>query len=1338
MNLKAKMLYIIMGSVVLSLQGADTVIDWTQYGGTYSGSFTDVNRWNPQTYGYPGSLAPDAEGSVAYQVARFNQIGEDFTVGFPAETTTSTANFLFYGASGRVAEFAGLTSIWNIPPTTVANYNFSPFQIFAGDKANPLVQADAQWGSINSERVGAFTNFMFRVSNTNAVHRFDLLAGNIYLGVRRIMFFNGSTSSENLLVKFHDGVNFTSSNPVIGAAGPENLLEFDGGTQTFSGGLSFTGANASKHVTLRIADNAYCKLGGSISASASPTAIEVLGGATLYGNVSDLSTGAGSFRMLASGAGSKIQLRHIHLANGIDKNAFISVTDDAQFAPSGAINLGGQSTGTVAGSFGGLYITNATVVASVNVYSGEIVLGEGGVIKLTADTSAVAGKNVGGVTTLIADGGGFDFGWGVTCPGKDILNGFTSAKVGAKGLVIDPPSGNYKSPDFIISQNFLDADDAQGEGRIVVAGSKVNAVTFTGKSSQESELVSAGTAIVKLAGEAMHYSHVIVTNNAAFSVQGATQTGAIFKALTLGNANSTGTLMLDADEPVTVDGAIELIAAKLAFSSTLAYGTNTVFESSAGTQNAGAVERWNFKIGVTVIQGLPAGAYVKFQCVEQDGKLLFQIKIAAEHPSLEGDTTWSGPETTWATSSNWSGSVKPTANLRAVFAGANPLTVTLPADAEAAAVQFAAGGYTLSGGRLEISDNDSASIESPAGANEIVSELVLNALTECMVAAGSSLSLSSRVFGNGVVKKGAGALLLSGVGNALSHGIEIREGTLGFAGSEPIAVDAQLAINVSASPSNAVVLKADAPATIALGNATQGSIYKRGSAPLVLETLTDVTLGLKAWKADDVLTTDYVFVNSAAVPEWPHGPINVAEGALVFRGTGTSVPKVTLSAPASDNRSHSFVGMRLAVASSETPSEPGLVVDHANLASPTRELYLGAGLSAATTYARAPYVTLTNGAVLTIRNFIVGSGSMTKDIHPEFTADASTLSINQLYPNASLITAATNVFKFVNGSSLFQSAAMNIQGSVRFLFDHSGFYGNNSNQVRTVNIGVGSFGETSGFIADFTFSNGSRFNCDSLSYTAAASSTKAPFILTFEDSEWYAGAGTVTLPTTNLNVSVQTVAGGIVFAPPSGAVWKFVSPISGAGGLVKAGAGTLLFDRQFKYHAYVVGDPETLRYTGATDVREGTLAITEGAISRPYAEFHTGYSGALDLLDGSLVSPVLSGAGTFRGGTLVTPMIKVSVTEEGEVAEIPTLDFANGLATEGLVTIDFGRTAENPLVVAKTGLTVARWTGTAKPDLSNWESAGTGVPDSKCQFLAEDDSTITAIPGRKGLMIIIR
>lgn len=203
----------------------------------------------------------------------------------------------------------------------------------------------------------------------------------------------------------------------------------------------------------------------------------------------------------------------------------------------------------------------------------------------------------------------------------------------------------------------------------------------------------------------------------------------------------------------------------------------------------------------------------------------------------------------------------------------------------------------------------------------------------------------------------------------------------------------------------------------------------------------------------------------------------------------------------------------------------------------------------ATTYARAPYVTLTNGAVLTIWNFIVGSGGMTKDIRPEFTADASTLSINQLYPNAFLITAATNVFKFVNGSSLFQSAAMNIQGSVRFLFDHSGFYGNNSNQVRTVNIGVGSFGETSGFIADFTFSNGSRFNCDSLSYTDAASSTKAPFILTFDDSEWYAGAGTVTLPTTNLNVSVKTVAGGIVFAPPAGALWKFVSPISGAGGL---------------------------------------------------------------------------------------------------------------------------------------------------------------------------------------------
>ena len=97
------------------------------------------------------------------------------------------------------------------------------------------------------------------------------------------------------------------------------------------------------------------------------------------------------------------------------------------------------------------------------------------------------------------------------------MRNFEKASLGSKGLTIRT-SGETRT-----EQDFCDKEGSDGAGLLLLAGSGVK--KLYGTNSTESLLVCAGglTQFLPLSGvDACHLSHLIVTNNASFSIAGDT------------------------------------------------------------------------------------------------------------------------------------------------------------------------------------------------------------------------------------------------------------------------------------------------------------------------------------------------------------------------------------------------------------------------------------------------------------------------------------------------------------------------------------------------------------------------------------------------------------------------------------------------------------------------------------------------------------------------------------------------------------------------------------------------------------------------------------------------
>ena len=181
--------------------------------------------------------------------------------------------------------------------------------------------------------------------------------------------------------------------------------------------------------------------------------------------------------------------------------------------------------------------------------------------------------------------------------------------------------------------------------------------------------------------------------------------------------------------------------------------------------------------------------------------------------------------------------------------------------------------------------------------------------------------------------------------------------------------------------------------------------------------------------------------------------------------------------------------------------------------------------------------------------------------------------------------------------------------------------------------------------------------------------------------------------------------------------------------------GTFVFDVN-TYGGTPREDAATLCYSGMTDVQDGTLVVSENAISNFVGRTFR-VAGVLDMSGQTLADAVLATAGgTIRNAALSEPRFVVGFDGEGEALPV-VLDYANGFTMSGRVVFDFG--AETGAPYAKgTVMTVARWTGAQKPDISRWRAVNVGE-GLKCLFDAKDDGTITArIVSGSGLVLFVR
>ena len=1357
MNAKQFLAFLITGAAT-SLVAATTYSWKADASGNYSGNFADPDHWNPAIEGGPGSGYPESSANFNHN-ANYPRVDADYTVTLPEGVVTNLSTIsCLYAQYGHKVTFDGSKTTWVMPTADGNVYGKFQIQSAAVDangkpKAGPM--CFKRYGRDgNAAGLGTFKNFQLILSAGCDGHsgtRLALVGGeNDWTDSSVRMFTEGESADARMEFLFKDSTFANFPLMQWGMANRTNVLTFSncqiatGGGWSFQtvagvrpndepGLFDFTFKNGSSYVATSTG-NGF----GYADAYAKTFRLNITGGSSLsIGNI--LFNGKGHYGLNVVGVGSKFKgtanTQQIEFSKAASSTSTVFVADGGSFETTGTVLFGGNTAALAATSCANLIVSNGSFRCGRNMqlYSGTFLLVDDAHVAFFSgeDNSAFHGGGFAGVKAeLLADGATLHFEQGKTSTPtlhktRTMVQDFTAAKIGPKGLTLSGEWSWY----YVVPQNFTDWN---GAGTLTVCGySDDYPFELSGEDSRESNLAIARS-VVRLAAGANHNSNVIVTNNATFSLVGGA-TAAEIRSLTLGDASSRGTLALDAGDTVVVSNAISFVKPALAFSSTLGLGTHTVFRRlSQPTEEE--IEYWELSAKVSVVSGLPETGYTLFEIVEDDGVWLYNIRILDQLPELEGHSTWKGPGSEW-TDETWSDGV-PSATRGATFAGGEPKDVTVSGQKVSGAIRFECGDYTISGGTIKLAINDSLAVESFAGKNEVASNLRLGGLADVPVASGE-LTLSGDIRGGGIAKSGSGTLILSG-DNMMPEGFSLSGGILRLLDPAALgACDDRIVSPITGgsleflgegrtiaktSLSAPVVYRAEADVTMPLPEVTAGAIIKRGAGALALEATADATLKLTSsddnagYTKDDTLT----FPADGSAPA-KYNAITVTEGEFVISGASDgAVPKLTV-----DGKQVVSVGAPTTEHSGESAVQPGFAVDHANVSVTT--INLGSGLAADKTFVREPYLAVRNGGVLSVSTLATpGSDSSVPGVR--VLADNGT--INSICEfNDSDSAAVTNGFVFANGSALLGYRHA-VHGAASLAFSNSVLARDwkATDRTKLSPCAIAVYTLKSGSL-DMTFAQGSIFACASIDYSAPKLSYGNPVNLTFDGSEWYPGGDDAqTIGSASLNLSINVTGGGLLLQPAEGKVWTVITRLEGDGGLVKAGAGTVVVDLQQKYHE-VCADTATLCCTGTNVVREGLLKITNGAFDLVGGQFRAEASGTVDFDGATVTGAVLSGSGTFRNGTLVRPSI---AAEDGQQ---PLLDFANGLDASGRCVIRF-----TALTAAELGkeVAVARYSGTLPAGLS-FRVKGTtadGSPLGGTVRIA--DGVIYATPEVRGLMILVR
>ena len=584
---------------------------------------------------------------------------------------------------------------------------------------------------------------------------------------------------------------------------------------------------------------------------------------------------------------------------------------------------------------------------------------------------------------------------------------------------------------------------------------------------------------------------------------------------------------------------------------------------------------------------------------------------------------------------------------------------------------------------------------------------------QTIVAEGASLTLEGKVGYGALEKTGEGTLKLSNEENAFYPGLKLLEGVLAV--DDPLTLGKEGAQNVESARLGGGVLRTEGElplvfprnlkveggtaTTLATVEATvetamppmtasQGNLMKKGAAPLVFSCAGEQTMPLsKTGTATDQFRSFGL-----------HSGFTVFEGETVFRGEGESA-KLTM-------QSNVAVGIP-----EEEPlgAQPGLVVDNMTLDLGTQSLYMAPSCTndkdrVFAGYVTDPYVIVTNGGILKVTGYAPLS-----DTHGAYSRQFGRC--RTVLDGGELRVTGT-----LNGS-----AANTGGGWAGWQIAHSMYEIRNGGAIRAANfstansIGVDAdHGTIAGYSATgdlvpvvLAFQSGectSRWDLVSSEFCVSkiwrsTSNANGPHNIRFEDTRWSCGDADLVIGSANVVIDFQVAGRGLKVAPYEGRTYSVTRPLTGSGGIVMDGPGTLRFCPA-TLKGVAEADPVTPKYAGATEVNGGTI----------------------DFGGFSLTNMAFIGAGgRIENATLVNATIANT-----------NLTFAADVAFRGRTRVDFG----NLDVADGDVVTVGHYEGT-EPDVTLWRCRNFKTRGMKATLAAEGGDIVATVKV-PGLMLIVR
>lgn len=915
---------------------------------------------------------------------------------------------------------------------------------------------------------------------------------------------------------------------------------------------------------------------------------------------------------------------------------------------------------------GGRFSTgiNLVRVASANPSFGRVEL-TGGELETASVAGGAASLNQGGTgySSFLSDGGKIIF----PAAGVNRIENLDMAELGAAGLEI------VNTSLATVNQAFKDLAAVDGlitkNGAGILAAAKTSNHALTQVNSGELRLGSGVTQFGRNIRVAAGASVNVLDNVALTSL---TATNAIIK--------------LGAGKKITATTAS--LSGVQIFTSGWANGVYDLIEATNLTAE-----------NVTVSGESITQVYVM---TVDAGKVTLTVSDAPAATTK----TWQGAGSSWNTTGNWNGGT-PAKQDTALLNGADPKTVSVDAASSVGLIRFdATTGYTVTGSKLSVF----AGIETITGAHAITAPIEVPYTTNILalsVASGASLTLGGALSENQstvLTKTGLGTLKLAGA-NFLSGTINHEGGVLEFGSAESFGASnsSATALNFKAGEirytgseatvtkgltfadptvgTNAFVLDMRSPLTLngAINN-TKGAPIKAGTGDLTVNFPAPGVYTVASGRGMVLFNGSPLQMNG--IPSTGFSGFTVVEGGVTFKGTSDMEARLPYQ---------TVVGAK--IRQTNLTENASLTIDgcKATIGGSGEHLWVGYGIAAG--MPNKPELNVLNGGSAYL-DALKTSGDAGAAVDAQINlSNRAYLNANwaiqfgaQGYANGKTTVRMSNSVMRCIGTGELSSG-----GPLDFVA------GSGSVVTQTCSGGIRFMSNASGWMR---FEGGSRLNYSMIRFENAAG---ANLLVQLNDAILQPNANNTTSRTIRATgLGIELLAGGVTIDMSAVSKHTFTLPLRGTGGLIKTGAGDLLFGDGRENTA--MGSQLTAQYTGLTEVRSGRLSVeTNGVGSATRVKI---LSSAELNLSGSLITlGTVEGAGTITNGALTAVLNCTFTNNATQVESMPT--FAN-VGTSGF-KVNFGRTDINPVRVNGSKLAIANVTGVVTPDVSAWRGQNMGT-----------------------------